>query len=73
MNSDNEKKYMGNLTFDSDNLAVPEIHTHEEKVEIADRKAEEKEAEEEAKKEMESSIFFDNVAIPEYHVRKKEQ
>lgn len=53
-----EKGHEYNLTYD--NLAVPEIHTHEP----------EEAAEEEDKK---PGITYDSVAIPEIHIRKKKQ
>lgn len=62
----NEKP--GHLTVQSDNLAVPEIHTHE--VKVAEEEIKEGIKEEE-KSEREGSIHFDNVAIPEFHIKKK--
>ncbi len=53
--SDKKAKYV----VESEDLAVPEVHkneVHEDKAEI---------------KEEDASIAYDNVAIPEIHVRKK--
>lgn len=51
----------GHLTFESENLAVPEIHTHElEEAKMTD--------ESENKKD---HIDFDNLAMPEIHFSKK--
>ena len=53
--SDKKAKYV----VESEDLAVPEVHkneVHEEKAEIKDEN---------------KSIAYDNVAIPEIHVRKK--
>ena len=53
--SDKKAKYV----VESEDLAVPEVHkneVHEEKAEI---------------KEENKSISYDNVAIPEIHVRKR--
>lgn len=52
-----DKKKM-NLTFESENLAVPEIHTNETENETD-------------KTDEETSVIYDNVAIPEIHFRKK--
>ena len=45
--------------IESENLAVPEIHTGEVK------------EEEHEKETVKESITYDNVAIPEIHIRKK--
>ena len=50
----------GHLTFDSENLAVPEIHTHEAQ---AEEKTEEAQA---------AGIVFDNLAMPEIHIVHKQ-
>lgn len=47
--------------IESENLAVPEIHRMDEK----------NAAEGEEKENEESSIIYDDVAIPEIHIRRK--
>lgn len=58
----------GHLTFESENLAMPEIHTHEAKVD--EEINEEINMEKENEKNRPSGILFDNVAIPEIHIKK---
>ncbi len=55
------------LHVDSENVAVPEIHSDgfEDKQKEAD--------EEENKEREEKEIFYDNVAIPEIHIRRKKK
>ena len=52
---------------DSENVAVPEIHSDsfEDKQKEADA--------EENKEREEKEIFYDNVSIPEIHVRRKKK
>lgn len=51
------------IDFESENLAVPEIHTGEVK---------EKAQQDQEMKETTDEILYDNVAIPEYRPRHKE-
>lgn len=82
LENNNLDKKEGHLTFDSENLAVPEIHTHEKIVDEKAKQEEEKLEKEEQKnfekqqKENEnkkSEIFFDNLAIPEIHLKNKKE
>lgn len=57
------EKKSGHLTFESDNLAVPEVHTHE--VEEVDELEEQKGK----GQDEDTEIVFDNVAIPEIHFK----
>ncbi len=59
-NTDGKKNY--DLTYE--NLAIPEIHTHE--TGEAD-----KEPEEYHKTDSKPGVVYDSVAIPEVHIRKK--
>ena len=52
---------------DSENVAVPEIHS-----DSFEDKQKEADAEENRERE-EKEIFYDNVAIPEIHVRRKKK
>ncbi|MCQ2464610.1 MAG: hypothetical protein MJ095_03400 [Oscillospiraceae bacterium] len=54
-----EKKKM-HLTYDSDNLAVPEVHTNEAEDESADT-------------EENSEIQYDVLAVPEIHIRNRKK
>ena len=55
-----EKKSDYDLTYD--NLAIPEIHTHE---------AEEPVDQEQKETDQKPEVVYDSVAIPEVHIRKK--
>ncbi len=61
-NTDGKKNY--DLTYE--NLAIPEIHTHEAEEEAAAK--EEKEA---GQPDQKPGVLYDSVAIPEVHIRKK--
>ena len=54
------RKKRGDYEAESENLAVPEIHTGEIKEEEKDDKTDKDEY-----------ITYDNVAIPEIHIKKK--
>ena len=56
----NLKKKKMHLTFESENLAVPEIHTNETKDEADDR-------------QNSSGILYDNLAMPEIHISYKKK
>ena len=58
----NSDKKNAHLTFESDNLAVPEVHTHEAPEDMTDCGQ---------NSETEAEITFDNVAIPEIHLKGK--
>lgn len=58
-------KKNGHLTFDFENLAVPEIHTHEDNTEKINDEINED------KSNKADSIAFDNLAMPEIHIRHK--
>ena len=60
-NTDGKKNY--DLTYE--NLAIPEIHTHETGEAADKEKREEKEA------DHKPGVVYDSVAIPEVHIRKK--
>ena len=63
-NSKKEEKKNYDLSYE--NLAIPEIHTHEQQDErIEDRK----EDADESQKGV--GVVYDSVAIPEIHVKKK--
>ena len=57
-NTDGKKNY--DLTYE--NLAIPEIHTHE---------AEEPVDKEQKETDLKPEVVYDSVAIPEVHIRKK--
>lgn len=54
----NKKKM--HLTFASENLAVPEIHTNDEEEKLDDN-------------DNTSGIFYDNLAVPEIHFPHKKK
>ena len=56
----NLKKKKMHLTFEAENLAVPEIHTNESKNEADDRQES-------------SGIYYDNLAMPEIHISHKKK
>lgn len=58
------KMFKKKIDFQSENLAVPEVHTGEVKDEQASKMPE---------REEEDEILYDNVAIPEYRPRHKEE
>lgn len=60
-NIDGKKNY--DLTYE--NLAIPEIHTHETEKPADKEKREEKET------DHKPGVVYDSVAIPEVHIRKK--
>lgn len=60
-NIDGKKNY--DLTYE--NLAIPEIHTHETGETADKEKREAKEADQKL------GVVYDSVAIPEVHIRKK--
>lgn len=60
-NTDGKKNY--DLTYE--NLAIPEIHTHETEEPVDKEKRETKEA------DHKPGVVYDSVAIPEVHIRKK--
>lgn len=60
-NTDGKKNY--DLTYE--NLAIPEIHTHETE-EMTD-----KEKGKTRKPDQKPGVVYDSVAIPEVHIRKK--
>ncbi len=60
-NTDGKKNY--DLTYE--NLAIPEIHTHETEETADKEKREAKEA------DQKPGVVYDSVAIPEVHIRKK--
>lgn len=60
-NTDGKKNY--DLTYE--NLAIPEIHTHETEETADKEKREAKEA------DHKPGVVYDSVAIPEVHIRKK--
>lgn len=55
------KKHAHKFDVTLDNVAVPEVHTHEE--EPSKKSA--------RKDEVQPSVTYDSVAIPEIHIRKK--
>lgn len=57
-NTDGKKNY--DLTYE--NLAIPEIHTHE---------AEQPVDQEQKETDQKPEVVYDSVAIPEVHIRKK--
>lgn len=61
-NTDGKKNY--DLTYE--NLAIPEIHTHE-----AEKEAAAKEEKEAGHPDQKPGVVYDSVAIPEVHIRKK--
>lgn len=60
-NTDGKKNY--DLTYE--NLAIPEIHTHEAEETTDKEKGETREA------DQKPGVVYDSVAIPEVHIRKK--
>lgn len=60
-NTDGKKNY--DLTYE--NLAIPEIHTHEAEEQTDKEKRKAKEA------DQKPGVVYDSVAIPEVHIRKK--
>ena len=60
-NTDGKKNY--DLTYE--NLAIPEIHTHEAEEQT------DKEPEASGKTDSKPRVVYDSVAIPEVHIRKK--
>lgn len=55
------KKHAHKFDVTLDNVAVPEVHTHEEEPSKISA----------PKDEVQPSVTYDSVAIPEIHIRKK--
>ena len=62
-NSKKEEKKNYDLSYE--NLAIPEIHTHEAEEQT------DKEPEASGKTDSKPGVVYDSVAIPEVHIRKK--
>lgn len=58
LNNKNDKKE--NYTIETENLAIPEVHTGKVDIEDTDKEDNKK-----------SSVTYDTLAVPEVHIRKK--